>query len=250
MELFFSVLVVDDSLIIVKKLTNILEKVGFRVIKTAGNGKQAVAAYRACKPDVVTMDITMPEMDGIEATRAIVKEFPDAKIVMVTSHGQEKMVLDAIKAGAKGYVLKPFQEHKVYEAIQKACNTVVVQEKLKIEMDRRERERLQKDKEELEKTKVEESGPPPASVPAQASAPAPASAPVKPTAPVQPTPMAPVKPTVPVQPAVPVQPTVLAQPVVAPPVNSTPPKPKFCQECGNPIIANAKFCAGCGIKLI
>jgi DNA-binding NarL/FixJ family response regulator len=83
------------------------------------------------------MDITMPEMDGIEATRAIMKDFPDAKIVMVTSHGQEKMVLDALKAGAKGYVLKPFQDHKVYEAIQKACKRVVLQDMLHAEIAQR-----------------------------------------------------------------------------------------------------------------
>jgi two-component system chemotaxis response regulator CheY len=92
---------------------------------------------RDCRPDLVTMDITMPEMDGIEATRAIMKDFPDAKIVMVTSHGQEKMVLDALKAGAKGYVLKPFQDHKVYEAIQKACKRVVLQDMLHAEIAQR-----------------------------------------------------------------------------------------------------------------
>jgi two-component system chemotaxis response regulator CheY len=76
------------------------------------------------------MDITMPDMDGIEATKRIIKDFPDAKIMMVTSHGQEKMVMDALKAGAKGYVLKPFDGQKLNQAIQKACNRVVLQEKL------------------------------------------------------------------------------------------------------------------------
>ena len=71
---------------------------------------------------VILLDAKMPEMDGIEATKAIISEYPDAKVIMVTSHGQEKMVLDALKAGAKGYVLKPFQQQKVYEVIQKACN--------------------------------------------------------------------------------------------------------------------------------
>lgn len=116
-----NILVVDDSPIIVRKLSMLLEEMGFRVVQTASNGKEAIAAYKACRPDLVTMDITMPDMDGIEATRAIMSEFQDAKIIMVTSHGQEKMVLDALKAGAKGYVLKPFQQQKVYEVIQKAC---------------------------------------------------------------------------------------------------------------------------------
>jgi two-component system chemotaxis response regulator CheY len=67
------------------------------------------------------MDITMPELDGIQATKAIMIEHPDAKIIMVTSHGQEKMILDALKAGAKGYILKPFERQKVEDVIRKAC---------------------------------------------------------------------------------------------------------------------------------
>lgn len=124
------VLIVDDSPIISRKLTMMVELLGYKVVKTAATGTEAIAAYRASRPDVVTMDITMPDMDGIEATRRIVSEFPDAKIVMVTSHGQEKMVLEALKAGAKGYVLKPFDGKKVSEAIQKACQRVVLKDKL------------------------------------------------------------------------------------------------------------------------
>lgn len=120
-----TVIVVDDSPIIVKKLTILLHTFGYKVVQTASNGKEAIAAYKQHKPDVVTMDITMPGMDGIEATQEIIKEFPDAKIVMITSHGQENMVLDALKAGAKGYVLKPFQHQKVYETIQKSCKRKV-----------------------------------------------------------------------------------------------------------------------------
>jgi two-component system chemotaxis response regulator CheY len=76
------------------------------------------------------MDITMPDMDGIEATRLIRKQFPDALIVMVTSHGQERMVLDALKAGAKGYVLKPFRQDKLQEAIENAVKRNIRQDKL------------------------------------------------------------------------------------------------------------------------
>jgi DNA-binding NarL/FixJ family response regulator len=85
-------------------------------------------------------------MDGIEATKAIMREFPNARIIMVTSHGQEKMVLDALKAGAKGYVLKPFQRPKVYQAIQKAYNRVVLPEKLQAEIDQRTAQREAEDK--------------------------------------------------------------------------------------------------------
>lgn len=117
-----NVMVVDDSPIIVRKLTALLNTLGYNVIKTAEDGAEAVEDYKQYKPDVVTMDVTMPKMDGIEATQAIMSEFPDAKIVMVTSHGQETMVLNALKAGAKGYILKPFHQQKVYETIQKVCN--------------------------------------------------------------------------------------------------------------------------------
>lgn len=129
-----NILVVDDSPIITRRLTMMIELLGYKVVKTAATGREAIAAYRAFRPDVVTMDITMPEMDGIEATRRIIGEFPDAKIVMVTSHGQERMVIDALKAGAKGYVLKPFDGHKVSEAIQKACKRVVLKDKLQSEI--------------------------------------------------------------------------------------------------------------------
>lgn len=117
---FLKVLVVDDSLITVKKLTSMLSLLGHDVVSTAATGQEALTAYEACKPDLVTMDITMPDMDGIQATRLIRERFPDALIVMVTSHGQEKMVLDALQAGAKGYVLKPFRQEKLAEVIQVA----------------------------------------------------------------------------------------------------------------------------------
>ncbi len=131
------IMIVDDSPIIRQKLTVMLEQIGYRVVQTAATGKEAIAAYRNQRPDLVTMDITMPDMDGIEATRAIIGEFPDAKIVMVTSHGQEKMVLEALKAGAKGYVIKPFQPHVVYEAIQKACRRTVDQAKVQAIIEQR-----------------------------------------------------------------------------------------------------------------
>ncbi len=115
----FKVLIVDDSLITVKKLTALLEGLGHRVVGTAGTGGTAVEAYRRHAPDLVTMDITMPDMDGVEATARIVGEFPEARIVMVTSHGQERMVIDALDAGARGYVLKPVRPEKLAEMIDK-----------------------------------------------------------------------------------------------------------------------------------
>jgi two-component system chemotaxis response regulator CheY len=132
------ILVVDDSPIIARKLSMMMEMLGYQVVKTADNGLAAIAAYRECRPDLVTMDITMPEMDGIEATRAIRREFPAANIIMVTSHGQEKMVLDALKAGAKGYVIKPFQQQRLVAVIEKACHSVMLQDKLQSELSQRE----------------------------------------------------------------------------------------------------------------
>ncbi len=114
------ILVVDDSLITIKRLSSMLLALGHQVVGTAGTGIEALAAYEACRPDLVTMDITMPDMDGIEATRLIRERHPDALVIMVTSHGQEKMVLDALKAGAKGYVLKPFRQDKLQEVIETA----------------------------------------------------------------------------------------------------------------------------------
>lgn len=116
------ILVVDDSPITVRKLSMMLTGLGYSIAATAASGQEAIEQYRNCTPDIVTMDITMPTMNGIEATREIIHEFPDARIIMVTSLGQEKMVLDALKAGAKGYVIKPFKEAKISEAIHKVCS--------------------------------------------------------------------------------------------------------------------------------
>lgn len=127
---YLQILVVDDSLITVKKLSSMLTALGHKVVRTAATGVEALSAYEAYKPDLVTMDITMPDMDGIEATRRIREKFPDALIIMVTSHGQEKMVLDALKAGAKGYVLKPFREDKLKDVIETAVKRNIRPDKL------------------------------------------------------------------------------------------------------------------------
>lgn len=114
-----NVMVVDDSVITVKKIKSMLDALGHQVVQTASTGAEAVKYYAACSPDIVTMDITMPDMNGIEATRSIISTFPDARIIMVTSHGQEQMVHDALEAGAKGYILKPFQKDKLKAILDK-----------------------------------------------------------------------------------------------------------------------------------
>ena len=112
-----NVLIVDDSMLAVEMLKNALQELGHRVVRTARTGNEAVAAYKAFNPDVVTMDVTMPGMDGIAATERILKEFPDARIVMVTSHTQQGTVMGALNAGAKGYIVKPFQTEKLREVL-------------------------------------------------------------------------------------------------------------------------------------
>ncbi len=113
------VLIVDDATFMRMMVKDILEKNGYEVIGEANNGIKAVEIYKAEKPDIVTMDITMPEMDGIEAVKQIKAFDPSAKIVMCSAMGQQSMVMDAIKAGAKDFIVKQFQADRVLEAIKK-----------------------------------------------------------------------------------------------------------------------------------
>lgn len=114
-----NVMVVDDSAISVKKLSKLLEDLGHTVVAVARNGIDAVAMYGHVNPDIVTMDITMSQMDGIDATRTITAQYKDALIVMVTSHANEMKVIEAIQAGAVGYVIKPFEPDVVKRSIDK-----------------------------------------------------------------------------------------------------------------------------------
>lgn len=113
------VLIVDDAAFMRMMIKDILEKNGYEVVGEASNGLKAVEIYKAENPDVVTMDITMPDMDGIEAVKAIRTMDPSAKIIMCSAMGQQTMVMDAIKAGAKDFIVKPFQADRVLEAIKK-----------------------------------------------------------------------------------------------------------------------------------
>ena len=114
------VLVVDDAAFMRMMLKDILVKNDFEVVGEAENGKVAVTAYQKFKPDIVTMDITMPEMNGIEAVKAIKAFDPESKIVMVSAMGQQPMVIEAIQAGATDFIVKPFQPDRVVEALNKA----------------------------------------------------------------------------------------------------------------------------------
>lgn len=113
-----SILVVDDSLVMRNQIRKELEKLGHSVIDIATNGKEAIEKYETHKPDVVTMDITMPEMDGIEAAGIIKENHPSAKIIMVTSHDQQGLVKKALELGAMGYVLKPIEPDTLRENLE------------------------------------------------------------------------------------------------------------------------------------
>jgi len=113
------VLIVDDAAFMRMMLKDILTKNGLEVIGEAVNGADAIEKYRELSPDVVTMDITMPEMDGITAVKQIKSFHPQANIIMCSAMGQQPMVLEAIQAGAKDFVVKPFQADRVMESITK-----------------------------------------------------------------------------------------------------------------------------------
>jgi two-component system chemotaxis response regulator CheY len=113
------VLVVDDAAFMRMMVKDILRKGGYEVIGEAEDGTRAIERYKELNPDLVTMDITMPDMDGIKAVKEIRKVDPRARIIMCSAMGQQAMVIDAIQAGAKDFVVKPFQPDRVLEAVRK-----------------------------------------------------------------------------------------------------------------------------------
>jgi two-component system chemotaxis response regulator CheY len=113
------VLVVDDAAFMRLVMKEILEKNGHEVVGEAENGAEAVEQYGRLKPDVVTMDITMPVMEGIDAVKLIREMDPKARIIMCSAMGQQQMVVRAIKAGARDFIVKPLQSERVLEAIEK-----------------------------------------------------------------------------------------------------------------------------------
>lgn len=114
------ILIVDDAAFMRMMIKDILTKNGYEVVGEAADGMQAIEKYKELKPDLVTMDITMPEMDGIAALKEIRAVDPGAVVIMCSAMGQQAMVIDAIQAGAKDFIVKPFQADRVIEAIQKA----------------------------------------------------------------------------------------------------------------------------------
>lgn len=113
-----TILVVDDAAFMRMMIRDILEREGY-VIQEAVNGRDAIEKYRESNPDLVTLDITMPEMDGVEALREIRRLDPAARVLMVSAMGQQKMIVDALESGATDFLVKPFQPTKVLETVKK-----------------------------------------------------------------------------------------------------------------------------------
>jgi len=115
------VLLVDDTAFMRRMLREILTREGYEIAAEARNGREAVERYRQVRPDLVVMDITMPEMDGIAAVREILDRDPGARIIMCSALGQEEPIIEALEAGAQDFVLKPFLPEKVLEAVVKVA---------------------------------------------------------------------------------------------------------------------------------
>jgi two-component system chemotaxis response regulator CheY len=113
------IMIVDDAMFMRKLLSDIVTKAGYEVVAEAGNGNEAFQKYKEVKPDLVTMDITMPEVSGIEGLRLIISVDPNAKVLMCSAMGQESMVIDSVRSGAKGFIVKPFVPEKVISEISK-----------------------------------------------------------------------------------------------------------------------------------
>lgn len=113
------ILIVDDAAFMRMMIKDVLTKNGFEVLGEAENGAKAIEKYKELQPNLTIMDITMPEIDGIQAVKEIKKLDPNAKIIMCSAMGQQAMVIEAIQAGAKDFIVKPFQADRVIEAVKK-----------------------------------------------------------------------------------------------------------------------------------
>ncbi|XXM71799.1 response regulator [Lysinibacillus sphaericus] len=118
-----TILVVDDAKFMRMTLGNMLTSSGHTVVGEAENGAEGVQMYAELQPDLVTMDITMPVMDGIEALKAILSQYPKAKVIMCSAMGQQRIVVEAIESGAKDFIVKPFDEVRVVDAIKRVLGS-------------------------------------------------------------------------------------------------------------------------------
>ena len=116
------VLIVDDALFMRNMLKDIITGAGHTVVGEAANGDEAIAKYTELKPDLVTMDIVMPQKSGIEALQEIRQQYPDAKIIMCSALGQDALVVEAVQSGAKDFIVKPFKEDRVLDVIRRVTS--------------------------------------------------------------------------------------------------------------------------------
>ena len=114
-----SVLIVDDSMVMRKTLRNMLIQSGYTVVAEANDGEEAIKMYSMFQPDYVTMDLNMPNVDGLSAMKGIVMSFPHARILVISSIDQKEVVMEALKCGAKYYILKPITSDKVLDALNR-----------------------------------------------------------------------------------------------------------------------------------
>lgn len=114
-----NIMIVDDAAFMRMMIKDILTKNGYNVVGEAENGAVAIDKYKECKPDLVLMDITMPEMDGLQALKKIKENDPSATVIMCSAMGQQAMVIESIQSGAKDFIVKPFQADRVLEAVKK-----------------------------------------------------------------------------------------------------------------------------------
>lgn len=117
-----NILICDDAAFMRMMIKDILTKNGYNVVGEAENGAKAVEKYNELKPDLVLLDITMPEMDGLEALKAIKAGDANAKVIMCSAMGQQAMVIEAVQSGAKDFIVKPFQPDRVLEAVKKVID--------------------------------------------------------------------------------------------------------------------------------
>lgn len=113
------ILIIDDAMFMRTMLKGILTKNGYEIVGEASTGIEGIDKFRQLSPDLVTLDITMPEMDGLQCLEKIMEINPHANVVMCSAMGQQAMVLDAIRLGAKDFIVKPFREEKVVESVRK-----------------------------------------------------------------------------------------------------------------------------------
>ncbi|HBG16261.1 MAG TPA: two-component system response regulator [Firmicutes bacterium] len=118
-----TIMLVDDAKVVLLKLSRILEEAGYEIVAEATSGTEAVEKYKQCYPDLVIMDIIMPDMKGIDAVKNIIKFDPDARIIMCTNLAKKTIVIEAILAGARNYILKPFNPQKVIDVVSVVINS-------------------------------------------------------------------------------------------------------------------------------